>query len=244
MQYPGNGNHPHSRGVNSTGVWQNSDPVGSSPRAGFTKPSASAKSVTTDHPRACGVYVMLPSVMVRTGGSSPRVRGLRHPGAAEQLDGGIIPARAGFTQRLVQRAVWRGDHPRACGVYAPVAPRRWYAAGSSPHARGLLPLAVLLDGAVGIIPARAGFTPPGPCTSCVTGDHPRTRGVYYWEQYGKPVAEGSSPHARGLLGHVGGVVAVGGIIPARAGFTPQGQLPHACTTDHPRTRGVYLDSNQ
>ena len=66
-------------------------------RAGFTKPSASAKSVTTDHPRACGVYVMLPSVMVRTGGSSPRVRGLRHPGAAEQLDGGIIPARAGFT---------------------------------------------------------------------------------------------------------------------------------------------------
>ena len=127
-------------------------------RAGFTKPSASAKSVTTDHPRACGVYVMLPSVMVRTGGSSPRVRGLRHPGAAEQLDGGIIPARAGFTQRLVQRAVWRGDHPRACGVYAPVAPRRWYAAGSSPHARGLLPLAVLLDGAVGIIPARAGFT--------------------------------------------------------------------------------------
>ena len=33
MQYPGNGNHPHSRGVNSTGVWQNSDPVGSSPLA-------------------------------------------------------------------------------------------------------------------------------------------------------------------------------------------------------------------
>ena len=50
---------------------------------------------------------------------------------------------------------------------------------------------------------------------------------------------GSSPHARGLLPDVVGVVAVGGIIPACAGFTVYLSLVGVCWGDHPRMRGVY-----
>ena len=53
------------------------------------------------------------------------------------------------------------DHPRSRGVYRTFRCHPANACGSSPLARGLLP--VMEDGAVrlGIIPARAGFTYDG-----------------------------------------------------------------------------------
>ena len=50
---------------------------------------------------------------------------------------------------------------------------------------------------------------------------------------------GSSPLARGLLGVQCRADVPGGIIPARAGFTPQKGKPHEHDGDHPRSRGVY-----
>ena len=74
---------------------------------------------------------------------------------------------------------------------------------------------------VGIIPARAGFTP---CVMiCVQGrlDHPRSRGVYFPDVTTIIFDEGSSPLARGLLGERIDCATENGIIPARAGFTGQ-----------------------
>ena len=53
---------------------------------------------------------------------------------------------------------------------------------------------------------------------------------------------GSSPLARGLLVLVllGG--GLGGIIPARAGFTSADTLRYVSEADHPRSRGVYATS--
>ena len=51
--------------------------------------------------------------------------------------------------------------------------------------------------------------------------------------------DGSSPHTRGLLPDVVGAVAVGGIIPAHAGFTSWPCGAPRTSWDHPRTRGVY-----
>ena len=50
---------------------------------------------------------------------------------------------------------------------------------------------------------------------------------------------GSSPLARGLPAPIRSMRGMGGIIPARAGFT--GRSPPCCTApaDHPRSRGVY-----
>ena len=52
-------------------------------------------------------------------------------------------------------------------------------------------------------------------------------------------AAGSSPLARGLPHVRTAFLVPGGIIPARAGFTPAGSAGHERPRDHPRSRGVY-----
>ena len=116
--------------------------------------------------------------------------------------------------------------------------------GSSPLARGLRRRATGLGDYLGIIPARAGFT-PGPGPRGVGGwDHPRSRGVYTVLPLPGSRWCGSSPLARGLrTGRRPGGVGPG-IIPARAGFTDlrvRGAIP---SWDHPRSRGVYIVRSQ
>ena len=135
------------------------------------------------------------------GGSSPLARGLPEPTAPEK------PQSA--------------DHPRSRGVYqwrAVGPPLLW---GSSPLARGLPGGRGQERVADRIIPARAGFTNPLDCRVWSWGDHPRSRGVYPQFSGVEPEIRGSSPLARGLprcrpLPH-----STTGIIPARAGFTPE-----------------------
>ena len=92
-------------------------------------------------------------------------------------------------------------------------------AGSSPLARGLRHGGGDRVHVSGIIPARAGFTPPSSTTR-------RRRG-------------GSSPLARGLPGRPARGEGVVGIIPARAGFTTATARRWRDDADHPRSRGVY-----
>ena len=112
-------------------------------------------------------------------------------------------------------------------------------AGSSPHARGLRIKGLQSVSNFGIIPARAGFTPPGGLPLLAGPDHPRTRGVYLVCIALPSLRKGSSPHARGLPGHAAACDRRSGIIPARAGFTPAGAANRLLPPDHPRTRGVY-----
>ena len=111
--------------------------------------------------------------------------------------------------------------------------------GSSPLARGLHVPELLGSTGPGIIPARAGFTrlrTPRPPSS---RDHPRSRGVYSATRYRRSAWSGSSPLARGLRVFGGGCLRVGGIIPARAGFTSPSATTVPVGEDHPRSRGVY-----
>ena len=115
-------------------------------------------------------------------------------------------------------------------------------AGSSPLARGLHQAPVDEHRGPGIIPARAGFTRrSGSCPPLPT-DHPRSRGVYPRTETPVWSAEGSSPLARGLRLDARPDPVPGGIIPARAGFTPTGRRIPTDDEDHPRSRGVYADS--
>ena len=70
-------------------------------------------------------------------------------------------------------------------------------------------------------------------------DHPRSRGVYPCSTSAAPTGPGSSPLARGLQGNHNDPDERGGIIPARAGFTDEGDAAGAGCGDHPRSRGVY-----
>mgnify|MGYP000944717263 CR=1 FL=1 len=90
-----------------------------------------------------------------------------------------------------------------------------------------------------IIPARAGFTVTESRTGGVSGDHPRSRGVYASPSVHVFVGWGSSPLARGLpLPHFLQRM-MARIIPARAGFTATHWSSPSQFTDHPRSRGVY-----
>ena len=119
--------------------------------------------------------------------------------------------------------------------------RRLSALGSSPLARGLLILP--WDGRVGerIIPARAGFTNRATPLGSGCTDHPRSRGVYPVRGGANSCLRGSSPLARGLHGFRCAPPVRGGIIPARAGFTPCSPSRSPTHPDHPRSRGVYMD---
>ena len=111
--------------------------------------------------------------------------------------------------------------------------------GSSPLARGLRAWHHPSGHVVGIIPARAGFTPHSSISCMPAKDHPRSRGVYHLIPQLSDHRLGSSPLARGLPPHESRSLWTGRIIPARAGFTPGGSGSMTPTEDHPRSRGVY-----
>ena len=111
--------------------------------------------------------------------------------------------------------------------------------GSSPLARGLPAARLRRLFCVGIIPARAGFTPGAGSVGAGWWDHPRSRGVYMNPFPRRTISAGSSPLARGLR-TVRDVIRGGsGIIPARAGFTRISFSVATDLADHPRSRGVY-----
>ena len=232
--------HPRSRGVYALGFLPARARYGSSPlarglpcptlnrrrprriipaRAGFTTMVSATRWPRRDHPRSRGVYRVVCDGRGGARGSSPLARGLPRRRWTRRPTCGIIPARAGFTRVgvLCHRRV--ADHPRSRGVYPTVAELNKGLHGSSPLARGL---PEGFHGAAhghGIIPARAGFTDPGPPVGRVGQDHPRSRGVYQLRCRRPPLRHG--------------------IIPARAGFTRPCHPHSGCPPDHPRSRGVY-----
>ena len=173
---------------------------GSSPLArGLRKSSRSIHEAHVDHPRSRGVYSSSTTRRSRSAGSSPLARGL--PAA---------PPR---------RRPAPSDHPRSRGVYASSTGTPAVITGSSPLARGLPHRQRLGGEVIRIIPARAGFTPPGLTGPHAPTDHPRSRGVYRSMSMRMSVPGGSSPLARGLPVRLRLVFLEARIIPARAGFT-------------------------
>ena len=152
-------------------------------------------------------------------GSSPLARGLQGLSLVRPDADRIIPARAGFTRTCRNEYVPRQDHPRSRGVYHTLAELGRPSAGSSPLARGLRSRQWWSFQCFRIIPARAGFTPSGTRLKVTSTDHPRSRGVYTYVTQIDSTPAGSSPLARGLLGPPIASIPLGGIIPARAGFT-------------------------
>ena len=195
-----------------------------------------------DHPRSRGVYATLLAALTAMGGSSPLARGLPELLKPRARTLGIIPARAGFTGTLRVKCNDGSDHPRSRGVYEPRTVRSPVPDGSSPLARGLLKMNRPAENNSRIIPARAGFTIAVASNAKGERDHPRSRGVYPGAKRSQIAYVGSSPLARGLRQHHVRCPVLGGIIPARAGFTASSRNCLYCLRDHPRSRGVYRTS--
>ena len=229
-------------------------------RAGFTLWPPPGLCAPRDHPRSRGVYPSSWTSWRGPSGSSPLARGL--PGGHDLRPPrlGIIPARAGFTHCFAPRLVLARDHPRSRGVYVDHLTAFPTVPGSSPLARGLQKHIPADKPWAGIIPARAGFTRVGrrraraaagssplargllPITKSVADglDHPRSRGVYVQSASSAARTAGSSPLARGLQPQTNFVLPITRIIPARAGFTRRSRPRWAARRDHPRSRGGYI----
>ena len=158
-----------------------------------------------DHPRSRGVYLKQIARDVEKGGSSPLARGLQAPPGVLEFGRRIIPARAGFTKRTKAANKSKTDHPRSRGVYPHGFPWGRWPHGSSPLARGLLKQEFYDKPTSGIIPARAGFTPPCAHACQNRWDHPRSRGVYRRTSLRCLTSLGSSPLARGLHLRIPGI---------------------------------------
>ena len=252
--------HPRSRGVYATGRARAPLPWGSSPlargllgdrpggrsprgiipaRAGFTWRCRRRAGGPADHPRSRGVYHPMRIRTIKPEGSSPLARGLLAFRFAFRVCVWIIPARAGFTLRLLAPEPGLTDHPRSRGVYPRTTPRPPDGPGSSPLARGLRPVSLDYLVRVGIIPARAGFTGQVDHPYGDRRDHPRSRGAYSCSSGRVSRTAGSSPLARGLPRRPHGGDRRRWIIPARAGFTGLHEPAAEGGEDHPRSRGVY-----
>ena len=174
---------------------------------------------------------------LRNGGSSPRVRGKQRERLLHEQRPGLIPARAGKT--LTGHASYTNwqAHPRACGencVGMMLAAAR---AGSSPRVRGKLESRLQRRAPAGLIPARAGKTPPGAGPPSGRAAHPRACGENGVDLGAAQAAGGSSPRVRGKLAVGRRSTDPRGLIPARAGKT--GARPCTCcdTGAHPRACG-------
>ena len=252
--------HPRSRGVYRCCLRPRAAGLGSSPlarglhvclrsrkdtpwiipaRAGFTGAQNRSYAICPDHPRSRGVYSLSSATRLSLPGSSPLARGLPLHGGIITENIGIIPARAGFTCPDLYCSRVPRDHPRSRGVYTSGLSSLALPSGSSPLARGLPGSARPAQEDPGIIPARAGFTVSKSGAGIHLQDHPRSRGVYQATSGVMSAAAGSSPLARGLPLAAGLIVGVGGIIPARAGFTEPCIRGASAASDHPRSRGVY-----
>ena len=165
--------------------------------AGNTAWSSLATPSIRDHPRVCGEHMRIWLLLLRNGGSSPRMRGTRSYSRKQPHERGIIPAYAGNTTYWKLHELYVRDHPRVCGEHWNCGEVAFRTAGSSPRMRGTQQLSAPLSHVSGIIPAYAGNTSTS-CQECPSsGDHPRVCGEHTCDYVNANTTQGSSPRMRG-----------------------------------------------
>ena len=157
------------------------------------------------------------SAMIRTGGSSPQVRGPLGSALDEHGHGRLIPAGAGTTRLKNRSKSKTRAHPRRCGdhetltldtsrqrgsspqVRGPLF-RGFYVeswGGSSPQVRGPLNFQACGTASVRLIPAGAGTTTCKLPKSRLPRAHPRRCGDHTTDSTAYLHRQGSSPQVRG-----------------------------------------------
>ena len=181
---------------------------------------------------------MVPSACMLMVGSSPRMRGKRHPPSPCNPVMRIIPAHAGQTVSNSSRTSARSDHPRACGANPALSVMTAAPAGSSPRMRGKLGFGFDSFRQRRIIPAHAGQTSRTPTPTPTVSDHPRACGANAAAGRIRTLRRGSSPRMRGKQGGRRKLEREIRIIPAHAGQTAPARDATSRSSDHPRACGA------
>ena len=130
-------------------------------------------------------------------GSSPLARGTLANISNVLLSAGLIPARAGNTEKISDVDLTNWAHPRSRGEHGGVSETEFLGEGSSPLARGTPMNPVEAKRAGGLIPARVGNTVQSVIKSVRQRAHPRSRGEHDKNVVKPYMLPGSSPLARG-----------------------------------------------
>ena len=149
----------------------------------------------------------------------------------------LIPAHAGKTFSRYVAAWSRRAHPRSRGETPGHLVRPVRMLGSSPLTRGKLQAVWTGIQTTGLIPAHAGKTPEMVRGQDRPPAHPRSRGEYSRSMIPATSCGGSSPLTRGKRRRRSWPSRLPGLIPAHAGKTDPGNLPHPRVGAHPRSRG-------
>ena len=213
------GSSPHARGTH----WIDTSRLLTSrfipARAGNTYCCSACAVVCTVHPRTRGEHRTAASSVCRSGGSSPHARGTRRVMGVGMRFPRFIPARAGNTPGGSGPGCSRPVHPRTRGEHSTATRFTRRPRGSSPHARGTLPIQDLQSHWFAV--------------------HPRTRGEHLIVTRPAVCPAGSSPHARGTHRTRRSSRAARRFIPARAGNTTRYRTTPYFEAVHPRTRGEH-----
>ena len=253
--------HPRERGEHEEPEARAEDPVGSSPRArgtlGMVGPSvrrdrfipASAGNTrlafaggvfASVHPRERGEHFEYLPTEIPAAGSSPRARGTHILTPVHRAAIRFIPASAGNTRGQMRRKMMITVHPRERGEHTPFSLDQAVQGGSSPRARGTRGAVLAVGFLARFIPASAGNTRAGRCTSTRSAVHPRERGEHKYPRESNQFAGGSSPRARGTPCGRRRRCWCGRFIPASAGNTPDCYRVGPATAVHPRERGEHV----
>ena len=192
------------------------------------------------HPRPCGEHSSSLSLPITPSGSSPPVRGARHPDRQLLQPRGLIPARAGSTVGRCGQGCGAWAHPRPCGEHERIWAVTGVDTGSSPPVRGALEALEPDIPCSGLIPARAGSTHGIMGTTTRSRAHPRPCGEHSALSRPDSRGQGSSPPVRGAPTAAEPPAHVPGLIPARAGSTQPPHRPSAWPRAHPRPCGEHV----
>ena len=231
------GSSPRGRGKHGDG-WHPVGLPGLIPaRAGKTAIRPRRPSSRTAHPRAGGENP--PSCWSGSAGrgSSPRGRGKRPCCLELRPDSGLIPARAGKTSFGQGALLGWPAHPRAGGENLQTWGGKISRKGSSPRGRGKPPVPSDVQDRAGLIPARAGKTPPRCHSITPASAHPRAGGENFPRRSAVQSRPGSSPRGRGKLNATMAANPIFRLIPARAGKTQSSRLRPSSRRAHPRAGG-------
>ncbi len=260
---PGSGHppaHPRRRGEHSVQVFVRDSRSGSSPQARGARGSrrvrptrwglipAGAGSTLrrprgprcgAAHPRRRGEHLGRAVQDRWVEGSSPQARGARVKQPLQQHRVGLIPAGAGSTGPGQPGCATCTAHPRRRGEHCLAGTCQQPRPGSSPQARGALPLHPATREHAGLIPAGAGSTSP-PAPPCAgSWAHPRRRGEHVSRSASIGEEPGSSPQARGAPADHRASAHPPGLIPAGAGSTTGHSMNALWCAAHPRRRGEH-----
>ena len=194
--------------------------------AGNTSPVRRVIMQQPVHPRVCGEHVRCPRRRPVAHGSSPRVRGTLSGADRAVEECRFIPACAGNTLPSARCRGCAAVHPRVCGEHIPRRSRVRSPPGSSPRVRGTRRCRRAAADHRRFIPACAGNTVPTPVQIEAKPVHPRVCGEHRPRPYTPRSRFGSSPRVRGTHKDQEASSEKGRFIPACAGNTRVGNLPH------------------